>query len=1011
MTSQWQYFPLHSEVVFPKFTDAGGHVLPTHLSSGFHHGRSKRDSPSSAAAPPVVVFVSIGHRGNETMQLKLHRNRKLLSDHFRHRSLTGCHYTGRLKKERGRSTVAVDLCNGITGLIQTRSDAFFIQPLDSDSGSDAHLLYPVKSALRNRRSFSLADDQYVLDEEEPTTAMEVDRSSHDNVRPTNERTTSSKSKKAAKTITVTVAADTSVIQFHGNRIEQFLLILMNIVNAIYADPTLGAKLSVVVTNIALIEDEQDGKVSKNSSRASLSSVCNWFKDMNHRRQPSDRHDLGVYLTRLDIGGPAGFAPVGGICNYRRSCALVRDEGLTTSFIIAHEMGHILGFSHDGDKAEGNTCSQDAEEGSVMAPLVLATFTRFHWSSCTKREHAAKLNKWFCLNDDPSSSLMKSVFQSPLGRVYSLDEQCRMEFGDGFQLCRSFVLSDPCLHLWCSNKTAPLLCKTKKGPPLEGTPCGKGKWCAQGFCQPINRKKKLWDPVQHNPQHGGWGAWSAFGDCSRSCGGGVRFRTRRCDNPPPLHGGEKCVGSREEFAICQSKPCPVVSDFRAEQCLNLPQLVGMEPRRARLNWVPYPTMTESMRCKLTCVAQKTNEVYQYNENVIDGTLCSYDVPHHICIQGQCQVLGCDKILGSNKTEDACGICAGNGGSCKTVQKVYVRTPKKANKVAIIPRGARHVEVKEVSKTPNYLVLHSRHSGASVLNRNEMSASRTFVWVGTKFVYTRSNDSETVTARGPVLDEVIVMLVPVAAGLRTMITVNYTVAAKRRSGHHHPNLPRHELHTWKVVGWSRCSRSCGGGEQYTKLSCWDRRTDSAVGKRLCRAQEKPTMKRRVCNTFACTYRWRAGEWEHCTHTCGSNGTQMRPVHCVPINETKTVVPPNLCQDGKPEESRSCNRIPCASLWFIDEWSPCSATCGHGVQVRNVTCIPPENEVLYDCGEKPEHIQECYSTSMCPEMDCKEDASEFCTLQELHRYCQIPSYRTLCCRECSNVLRSVPPNSRRS
>ena len=42
------------------------------------------------------------------------------------------------------------------------------------------------------------------------------------------------------------------------------------------------------------------------------------------------------------------------------------------------------------------------------------------------------------------------------------------------LCRSFALSDPCTHLWCGHKSSPQLCKTKKGPPLEGTPCGQDK---------------------------------------------------------------------------------------------------------------------------------------------------------------------------------------------------------------------------------------------------------------------------------------------------------------------------------------------------------------------------------------------------------------------------------------------------------------------------------------------------------------------------------------------------------
>ena len=60
--------------------------------------------------------------------------------------------------------------------------------------------------------------------------------------------------------------------------------------------------------------------------------------------------------------------------------------------------------------------------------------------------------------------------------------------------------------------------------------------------------------------GGFGKWSRYSKCSQSCGGGIQTRTRKCDNPAPLNGGADCVGERTETRQCYLKPCPVNGGF-------------------------------------------------------------------------------------------------------------------------------------------------------------------------------------------------------------------------------------------------------------------------------------------------------------------------------------------------------------------------------------------------------------------------------------------------------------------
>nr|XP_022339845.1 semaphorin-5B-like [Crassostrea virginica] len=58
--------------------------------------------------------------------------------------------------------------------------------------------------------------------------------------------------------------------------------------------------------------------------------------------------------------------------------------------------------------------------------------------------------------------------------------------------------------------------------------------------------------------GSWGAWAAWGSCSKSCGGGRKSRTRICDNPKPANGGKECPGGSADFDDCNTAACPTVA---------------------------------------------------------------------------------------------------------------------------------------------------------------------------------------------------------------------------------------------------------------------------------------------------------------------------------------------------------------------------------------------------------------------------------------------------------------------
>lgn len=119
----------------------------------------------------------------------------------------------------------------------------------------------------------------------------------------------------------------------------------------------------------------------------------------------------------------------------------------------------------------------------------------------------------------------------------------------------------CETLWCGNETDG--CLTLLMPWADGTSCTGNSsdehWCQRGKC--VHRNPSAMVKVD-----GGWGPWSRYTKCSRTCGGGITSTKRECNHPTPKNGGKYCVGQRIRYESCNVENCPPDEvDFREQQC--------------------------------------------------------------------------------------------------------------------------------------------------------------------------------------------------------------------------------------------------------------------------------------------------------------------------------------------------------------------------------------------------------------------------------------------------------------
>lgn len=838
-----------------------------------------------------------------------------------------CFYSGRVNSDED-SFAAMSLCGGLRGGFSVGGMEYFVSRAPGpgpEAGLGTHVIQRHAYATVNFSRCAVPPHAHLN--------VSLDRYKHlRDLEDVSERVLSSmgRNKRFASVpryVEVLLVADESMAEFHGDDLKHYVLTLMSVAARLYKHPSILNSINLVVVGFMVLSDADKGpKVSSNAA-LTLRNFCSWQKKLNKH---SDKHpeywDTAILFTKQDLCGAStcdtlGMADVGTMCDPKRSCSVIEDDGLPSAFTTAHELGHVFNMPHDNVKACEEVFGK-LKDDHMMSPTLIQIDRSRPWSVCSAAIITEFLDRGHgdCLLDQPQKPL--SLPDNLPGSTYSLHRQCELAFGPGSKPC---PYMHPCSKLWCTGKARGLLvCQTRHFPWADGTSCGTSKICYRGACADKNS-------TMHIKVDGHWGKWGPFGDCSRSCDGGVQLAKRECNNPVPENGGKYCYGLRIKHRSCNLNPCPDTGkSFREEQC---EAFNGFNLNTNRLGssvvWVPkYSGISPKDKCKLICRANGTGYFYVLAPKVVDGTPCSPDTTA-VCVQGRCIKAGCDGRLDSNKKFDKCGVCGGDNLGCKKVSGMFTKPVHGYNFVVMLPVGASNIDIRQrgyrgMVSDENYLAVKNRH-GKYLLNGNYVisAVERDLLVKGSLLRYSGTSTSvEMLQAVRPLQEPLTVEVLSV--GKITPPRVRYSFYVTKESKEE-KTLRKEERHTahnsvlennkvevkkqalgkmpvshWVTGSWDRCSVTCGDGLQKREVQC-----QSIDGRPAsdCHSAETPVAVR-ACGD-PCPM-WDVGTWSLCSKTCG-RGFKRRLVRC--ITENGLNLPREHCAGRrKPQELDLCNMKPC-------------------------------------------------------------------------------------------------------
>uniref|UniRef100_A0A3P8WVL5 Peptidase M12B domain-containing protein n=1 Tax=Cynoglossus semilaevis TaxID=244447 RepID=A0A3P8WVL5_CYNSE len=263
---------------------------------------------------------------------------------FAFASQNHCQYRGVVQGEEG-SSVAMDICSGLRGVLHLSDDSYGIEPLDSDP--ERHLVYRLRDVKSQPRGCGTPHDNRTAAERG---AEEIHHGQHRR----------------------------RAILHQAHYVELLLVVDNNKFNAMKRNETAVREKMVQLANLVdSIYVQLNIRVNPISIEGGAGDVLTRFTQWREKELvPRRRHDSAQLILRQGFGGTAGMAFVSTVCSRSHGGginAFTNNNLPSFASILAHELGHNLGMNHD----DRRSCSCPVNACIMNSGATRAAQTRAH----------------------------------------------------------------------------------------------------------------------------------------------------------------------------------------------------------------------------------------------------------------------------------------------------------------------------------------------------------------------------------------------------------------------------------------------------------------------------------------------------------------------------------------------------------------------------------------------------------------------------------------------------------